>query len=395
MTLFAFFLILFFSFDIKAMDHLDDDAQISIYGWLDVRSLGRLSQTSTFMRAIVDKNPMWIHHCQGDFPWDPLLIKDTMSKEEYTEQENQRCCQNTPWQRTFNRTLIPEFMTEDAQNVLWDRLFVGSMPWERLPDYRKTLSWKDRYKLNKEIHEKEQKVVSKLTASQIIIQKMVIKTAELQRIRFTSKPYMSVALGRRGIFSLPDIWEKFSDVEVLDLGKNRIGTLPTSMEKLTNLRNLCLNGNFLNRFPETLFKLPQIKTIALSSNNMTELPENMGVLENLEILYLGGNHLKTLPKSVENLEKLYILDLSHNQFESFPKNLKMYQMEKPTALKIGCNPLHSLKEDVHALLSTLTEQQDFSLVLCEEQYKSLGEDPEFPNVTLLMDTYSPCVCKKV
>ena len=117
-----------------------------------------------------------------------------------------------------------------------------------------------------------------------------------------------------------------SDLQVLSLRDNRINCLNQWIpifEKLTNLRVLDLSLNLINKLPEKAFVSTIISRLYLSNNNLSNINTNIekpfdsenncfGVKSSLKYLDLSHNYLNSVPIEVKSCENLIEVKLTNN-----------------------------------------------------------------------------------
>lgn len=129
-------------------------------------------------------------------------------------------------------------------------------------------------------------------------------------------------------------------LEVLDLSNNQLSSLPDDFDKLTQLKIVFLSQNQFRSLPTVLARCPKLEMIGFKANQITEvaqhalpkhtrwliltdnqisqLPESMGELTQLKKLALAGNKLTCLPSSMANCRELELVRLSANKLTALP-----------------------------------------------------------------------------
>ncbi|GAA6135644.1 leucine-rich repeat-containing protein kinase family protein [Oceaniserpentilla sp. 4NH20-0058] len=156
-----------------------------------------------------------------------------------------------------------------------------------------------------------------------------------------------------------EIFQRASDVEILDLGNNQLTDLPDNFSDLKNLRILFLTNNHFEHIPKVLSQCESLEMIAfktnrlkkldehclpkstrwliLTENKIESLPNSMGELTQLKKLALAGNQLRALPKSMQSCTELELVRLSANQLSEIPNWL--LRLPKLSWLGFSGNPI--------------------------------------------------------
>ena len=162
-------------------------------------------------------------------------------------------------------------------------------------------------------------------------------------------------------------FNKFNNIQTIDLSFNYIEFIPDDLSQLTNLRVLILkenalhdtsfgknclenfkqlevlnlSGNSLTQFPYQLLSMGSLKEIYLGANKIRILPKNYDKLvNNLELLYLGGNLIQNVPEELSQLTRLKSLNLSDNRISNLPSSLA--QLKRLRSLALHNNSLTTL-----------------------------------------------------
>ncbi|UJF21376.1 leucine-rich repeat-containing protein kinase family protein [Shewanella sp. OMA3-2] len=153
-------------------------------------------------------------------------------------------------------------------------------------------------------------------------------------------------------------------LEILDLSNNQLSSLPDDFEKLTQLRIVFLSQNCFTELPEVLARCPKLEMIGfkanqishvsehalpsqtrwliLTDNQLSHLPQSMGRLTRLKKLALAGNQLTELPDSMANCRELELVRLSANQLSHLPDWL--LNLPKLSWLAFAGNPFSHVDE---------------------------------------------------
>ena len=131
-------------------------------------------------------------------------------------------------------------------------------------------------------------------------------------------------LGHNKLTNISDYFyfERWRDLEKLDLSSNRLEKFPECIGKFGNLIELDLSHNLLSSIPESIGKLNKLSRLMLSRNQFTTLPDSIGNLCNLEVLDVASNQLGDLPKSLSRLliESPNLLFIFRDNLTSLVKN---------------------------------------------------------------------------
>ncbi|XP_043714950.1 putative disease resistance RPP13-like protein 1 [Telopea speciosissima] len=106
-----------------------------------------------------------------------------------------------------------------------------------------------------------------------------------------------------------NLFEKLTDLRVLDLSFTGIKELPTSVCKLRNLRYLDVSRTRIKKLPESVSELCDLETLKLRDClDLVGLPNEMNKLSNLQYLDLDGVHqLTSMPPSMRELTNVHTL----------------------------------------------------------------------------------------
>ncbi|MFM0305828.1 leucine-rich repeat domain-containing protein [Paraburkholderia sediminicola] len=103
-------------------------------------------------------------------------------------------------------------------------------------------------------------------------------------------------------------FDKFSQLEELNLGSCELPEVPDSIGSLKNLRKLNLGNNGLTSIPDKIFS-PNLKTLHIQINKIKEIPTAISNAVSLEHLYATRTNIKCLPESITSLKKLVTVDV--------------------------------------------------------------------------------------
>ncbi|KAJ8122481.1 hypothetical protein ONZ43_g1336 [Nemania bipapillata] len=118
----------------------------------------------------------------------------------------------------------------------------------------------------------------------------------------------------------------------LTLANNRLKSLPQDFNSFKSLRVLNLSSNFLDKFPVTLCSLESLVDLDVSFNAVASLPEEIGNLRSLEKFVMTNNRLAgSLPPTFKRLGNLRELDLKFNALTSIDVISELPKLEVLTA----------------------------------------------------------------
>jgi hypothetical protein len=176
-------------------------------------------------------------------------------------------------------------------------------------------------------------------------------------------------LSKNQIRWLPTNWfDRFSQIEVLDLSRNKITTIPNSISHLTNLQKLYLDHNNIENVPESIGHLSKLVNLSFSQNRIKALPESIGNLKDLKFLSLGENKLRILPSSMKNLN-LSDFWLNCGRMRSNPILLLFFGRHQ----KGISNGMYNLKPDMdqNDLPILLSKMKIFREYVCRSEFAKL------------------------
>jgi Leucine-rich repeat (LRR) protein len=122
-----------------------------------------------------------------------------------------------------------------------------------------------------------------------------------------------------------DVWDKFINLEVLNLKNDHFSEIPEEIGNLKNLRFLDLSGNDFVSLPQSLSKLKKLEELFLNDEKnllLTTKNNNLNLPASLRVLHLENDNLEQLPSEVYALKKLERLYLNNNKFIEIPKDLR-------------------------------------------------------------------------
>lgn len=125
-------------------------------------------------------------------------------------------------------------------------------------------------------------------------------------------------------WTMPESMDTLGEMQALEqfeIKMNSIKSLPDSFEKMTNLRKLVFTRNRLNALPDAISNLKVLSHLDLSSNELRILPASICECEGLEVLILSDNHLLRLPVHLGRLPRLRKLDVSSNHLKQIAHSL--------------------------------------------------------------------------
>ncbi|MBA7702435.1 hypothetical protein ES703_111203 [subsurface metagenome] len=179
---------------------------------------------------------------------------------------------------------------------------------------------------------------------------LIGKLKDISQLRDIPADTTELILRNNGLTSLPaGIFDRFKDLEILDLEHNHLQTLPPGIfDELTNLKILDLTYNKLNYLPAGIFDhLENLEQLSLGGNRLTsqsfESPDTaFNNLKKLKGLWLEYNPLTTIPAGwFDNLESLEDLEFFNSTLESLPPGI-FDNLTHLKELDFACNKLESL-----------------------------------------------------
>ena len=162
-------------------------------------------------------------------------------------------------------------------------------------------------------------VLPALTGSAQLLKQSVLDTIwnyeSLEEALESPEKVVKLTLRKSKLKEIPaEVFEKFPNLQVLDLSKNKLTRIPAAVGKLEYLQILDVSANMITEFPDELCDLPNLRKLSAGRNELSQLPGNIGNLKELEFLDLWSNNLRGLPNSVSDLTSLQVLDLRVIQF---------------------------------------------------------------------------------
>lgn len=198
-------------------------------------------------------------------------------------------------------------------------------------------------------------------------------TRDLKRLHFGNNSLAVLA---------PGIFEKLSQLEVLDLAHNELTSSWINRETFVGLSRLIvlkLNNNKLKKIDQFVFReLFALQALNLESNYIEQISQNaFSDLRNLRQLLLSNNNLKIVdsknfaglqtlnqlilesneisdihPNAFDNLTSLVDLSLNDNKLNSIPASIK--KLRNLQALDLGKNRIDTIEGDSFEGLDQLT-----------------------------------------
>lgn len=148
-----------------------------------------------------------------------------------------------------------------------------------------------------------------------------------------------VVLNLRGnhLQHLHNSFNKFHNLQTLDLSFNLFSELPRPITTLLNLEILDLSENQIIDILEDIVNLQNLRVLYLIRNRLINLPISLTRLHNLTTLNLLGNRLDSLPEEISDMQNLMKLGLSKNQFTKIPSHI--VNLQNLESLELEDNPL--------------------------------------------------------
>jgi Leucine-rich repeat (LRR) protein len=145
----------------------------------------------------------------------------------------------------------------------------------------------------------------------------------------------NLSLAKMKLTELPAQLWKFKNLKKLYLNKNKLSALPDSFDVFTQLEVLDIGHNQFEVFPIPVAHLRNLKALIASDNRLTSLPDALGNLKKLEVLDFYNNEILNIGLGLFQLENLKKLDLSGTMYGTiFQKNL----IAKLPGVKIKLDP---------------------------------------------------------
>lgn len=180
-------------------------------------------------------------------------------------------------------------------------------------------------------------------------------------------------LENQNLTELPDAFDHYPELLILNLGKNKLKNLPPSLFHAKNLALLYIFENELIEIPEDISQLINLETLDVSQNKIKKISSAIGKLNLLNRLYIDQNQIENLPESVCKLTSLNTLDFSKNQLKSIPTC--MNQLDSLQTLYLSENKFEHFPKSVFGLknLTILGYNQDQNPEISQDinQLKSL------------------------
>ena len=95
------------------------------------------------------------------------------------------------------------------------------------------------------------------------------------------------------------------DVRKIRITFAQLDSFPDVFDKFPNLEELNLSNNALTSLPPSLFRCKKLKVLLLLRNKLTTLPDELCGLTTLEELSVGYNELKEIPACIGGKYQLF------------------------------------------------------------------------------------------
>jgi len=141
--------------------------------------------------------------------------------------------------------------------------------------------------------------------------------------------------------------DKMSGLKTLNLGFSNLSEFPKGINKLHLLEQLTLKENLITVIPSEIKDLENLKILDLSKNRLKTIEPGMGNLKDLEELHLSFNFLTALPDDFTMLKGLKTLNLNANELQDLPSEIG--NLKNLIDLNLGDNYIKSLPESVTEL----------------------------------------------
>lgn len=144
----------------------------------------------------------------------------------------------------------------------------------------------------------------------------------------------------------------FNSLETLSLKFSLLKDIPYSIGALKDLHFIDLSFNELESLSDHICKIETLDRLDLSYNRITKVSSLIHKLKSLKTLQLRGNRLHYLPLSFGKIHSLQNLDFYNNSFRTIPKSV--YQLANLKLLNLGHNDLRQLEKGLVSLNSLHT-----------------------------------------
>jgi Leucine-rich repeat (LRR) protein len=190
----------------------------------------------------------------------------------------------------------------------------------------------------------------------------------------------------------PGTWPIQQSLKSLSLKCNELSGFPYKICDFSNLKDLCLSQTDIEEVPDVVNRLSMLETLQIDGCKLTTFPKAVCSLINLKVLDISKNKINKLPsastemKNLVNLEEFYandcqltgwsqlycqaklrILHLSGNNILGFPTETKTLSMLKE--LKLNKNRISHIPEHI-----THAYQQLQILDLSENQITEIDDN---------------------
>lgn len=145
-----------------------------------------------------------------------------------------------------------------------------------------------------------------------------------------------IDLSFNSLSNLPDLFDRFPHLSVLNLGDNQITELPPSISSCTKLQIIQAERNQLSDLPNEFVKNARWKVFGLSGNKFKKLPKWLSKLDFVNLLAVDRNEIERI--SVKELPNFLLnLTLKGNPvFDNCPEDVLPYLTLKD--IPFGANP---------------------------------------------------------
>jgi len=135
-----------------------------------------------------------------------------------------------------------------------------------------------------------------------------------------------------------------ASVEKIELQRNKIKSIPAAIGGFPNLRKLALNFNLIQTVADDISMLKKLEQLSFYNNRITAIPNGIYGLTNLKAIDLYFNQIERIDTAISRLTSLEVLYLSNNRLISVPESIG--NLTHLTELYLSNNRLSDLPESL-------------------------------------------------